>query len=172
MGLLANCNAHSFLLAGVLGVELLLALVYAGRVRAGLAGLAFAALLGLSALVVAWQPADNAFLDDPGMRAPPLTAGFLFLQDALVDRWAFWSAQGPPLPGVSLSLLLMIPSILLFRRAGTLPLMAALVVVLTGFSALTYSHPWHSGILFLGWILGTVDLVVRVGGLGAVAGTR
>ena len=48
----------------------------------------------------------------------------------------------------------MIPSILLFRRAGTLPLMAALVVVVTGFSALTYSHPWHSGILFLVWTFG------------------
>jgi|HubBroStandDraft_2_1064218.scaffolds.fasta_scaffold30910_2 hypothetical protein len=154
VGLLANCNAHSFLLAGVLGAEFLLALVYAGRVRAGLAGLAFAAVLGVSALAVAWQPADNAFLDDHGMRMPPLPAGFLFLQDALVDRWAFWSAQRPPFPGVSFSLLLMLPSILLFRRAGTLPLMAALIAVLIGFSALTYSHPWHSGILFLVWIFG------------------
>lgn len=154
VGLLANCNAHSFLLAAVLGVELLLALVRAGRVRAGAAGLAVAALLGLSAAVVAWQPADNAFLDDPGMRIPPFAAGLLFVREALVDRWAFWSVQRPPLHGVSLSLLLMIPSIPLFRRAGTLPLMAALVVLLIGFSTLTYSRPWHSGILFLVWVFG------------------
>ena len=157
VGLLANCNAHSFLVAGVLGVEWLVALVCTGQLRAGLAGLAVAALLGVSALLVAWQPADNGFLD-PGMGSSPWAAGLLFVHEALVDRLAFWFAQEPSplgqLLGLWLSLLLVYPSILLFRSAGTLPLIAALVLVLIGFSALTYSNVWHSGILFFVWIFG------------------
>jgi len=71
LGLLANCNAHSFLLAGVLGAEWAWALLRAGRLRAGCAGLVVGAALGLGALLTAWQPADNGFLH-PEQRPPVL----------------------------------------------------------------------------------------------------
>ncbi len=156
LGLLANSNAHSFFFASVLGAEWLWSLARAQRINGAAAGLALAFTLGLFALFVAWQPADNAFMN-AGIRARSAsTAGLLYVNEAFVDRWSFWSADTPSLParvyGAVGSACLLLPSLLLFRRAGTLPLFIALVMVLTGFSIMVYAMPWHSGILFLAWI--------------------
>jgi len=153
LGLLANCNAHSFLLAGVLGAEWAWALLRAGRLRAGCAGLVVGAALGLGALLTAWQPADNGFLH-PEQRPPALFAALHFVAEAFVDRLAVWRLPSPDgqLLGMGLSIALLVPALLLARRAALLTLVAALIAVLVGFSAFTYASAWHSGILFLVWI--------------------
>lgn len=156
LGLLANSNAHSFLVAGVLGAEWLITLMRARRPRPGLAGPSVAVALGLFALLVAWQPTDNGFL--PVERSSPVAVGLRFINEAFVDRIDLLSARSPsPLEqklGFVLSFLLLAPSLILFRRARVSMLLAATAVVLIGFSGLTYANVWHSGILFLVWIFG------------------
>jgi hypothetical protein len=156
LGLLANSNAHSFLVAGVLGAEWLVALIRTRKLRPGFAGLSVAISLGLCALLVAWQPTDNGFLT--AERLPPIAVGLRFINEAFVDRINLLSARSPsPLEqklGLMLSLLLLAPSFILFRRAMVTVLLAATAIVLIVFSGLTYANAWHSGILFLVWIFG------------------
>lgn len=156
LGLLANSNAHSFLVAGILGAEWLITLIRTGRLRPALAGPSVAVALGLFALLVAWPPSDNGFL--PVERPSPVAAGLRFISEAFIDRIDFLSARSPsPLDqtlGLILSLLLLAPSLMLFRRAMVSMLLAATAMVLIGFSGLTYANVWHSGILFLVWIFG------------------
>lgn len=155
VGLLANCNAHSFMLAVILGAEWAWTLLRAGRAPTGWTGLALAALLGLGALLTAWQPADNGFLH-PGSRPPALGMALRFVGEAFIDRLAVWHVPSlvEQLQGIGLSLLVLAPALLLASRAKLLALFVALIAVLIGFSAFTYSSPWHSGILFLVWIFG------------------
>lgn len=156
LGLLANSNAHSFFLASALGMEWIWTLVRARRVNAASTGLALAIILGLLALFVAWQPADNAFIN-PGIKARTASAiGLLYINEAFIDRLAFWSADIPTIPervyATIGSVCLLLPSLLMFRRAGVLPLFTMIGVTLTGFSIVVYAMQWHSGILFLAWI--------------------
>jgi hypothetical protein len=158
IGLLANSNAHSFVFAGILGVEWLWALIRAHKIKDASWGLVLAIGLGLFALFVAWQPPDNAFAN-PGIKArSALTIVLLYIDEAFIDRLTFWSATEPTLPdmvnGALSSILLLLPSLLVFLRAGTLPLVMAIMAALTGFSILVYAMQWHSGILFLAWIFG------------------
>lgn len=155
IGLLANCNAHGFLIAGVLGVEWLVALVRAGRLRADAGGLLLAALLGLAALACAWQPADNGFLQ-PDKQPPALAVALHFIREAFVDRLVLWRSPSflEQVQGAAMSLLLLVPPFLLFRRARLLLVMAALFAVLIGFSIVTYTNAWHSGMLFLVFLFG------------------
>lgn len=156
IGLLANTNAHSFFFASVLGAEWVLTLVRAHRIKAAAWGLSLAISLGLFALFVAWQPVDNTFVN-PGIEARSAsTIGLLYIDEAFIDRLAFWSAVEPGLPdmvyGALSSILLLLPSLLLFGRAGVLPFAMAIMAALTGFSILVYAMQWHSGLLFLAWI--------------------
>lgn len=158
IGLLANSNAHSFVFAGVLGVEWLWSLIRSHRLKEASWALALTIGLGLFALFVAWQPPDNAFTN-PGIKArSALTVILLYIDEAFIDRLTFWSATEPTVPdmvyGALSSILLLLPSLLLFLRAGTLPLIIAIMAALTGFSILVYAMQWHSGILFLAWIFG------------------
>ncbi|TAN28683.1 MAG: hypothetical protein EPN31_07810 [Castellaniella sp.] len=158
IGLLANSNAHSLCFASVLGVEWLWVLIRVHRTKAASWGLALAIGLGLFAMLVAWQPSDNAFVN-PGIKArSALAAGLLYIDEAFIDRPTFWSAIEPtPLDmayGAFGSIVLLLPSLLLFLRAGTLLLGMATMVALTGFSVMVYAMQWHSGILFLAWIFG------------------
>lgn len=155
VGLLANSNAHSFILAGILGAEWLFALIRMQRIGHAWRGLVVAFALGFLALLVAWPAADNAFRN-PGFRAWPVLASLIFIGEAFADRLTFWSSSEPlileRIYAAIVSLLLLLPSFLLFLRAGTLPLVLATIGGLTGFSVLIYAMPWHSGILFLSWI--------------------
>ena len=156
VGVMANANAHGFLVAAVLGCEFLWAAWRRGGLgsRAVLGGLAVALLCGLFAVAVAWQPADNFFL--AGERDPASAAAMNLVREAFIDRPLFWSREPPgpmdALLGLVLSSAVLVPSFLAFRRAGLLPLAVGLFGLLIGFSAFGYSSPWHAGILFLGWI--------------------
>lgn len=157
IGLLANCNAHSFLAAGVLGLEFAWTLFRTGGWRAprALGGAAIAAALGLLALYSAWQPADNGYLDPSGARHVLFTAG-AFVSEALIDRLVFLSSEGPSLAGAQQGLILSIltaaPCVAACIRAGQGVLAGALLIVLVGFSAAYYASPWHAGLLFLVWL--------------------
>lgn len=158
IGLLANSNAHSFVFAGMLGAEWLWALIRSHRLKEASWALALAVSLGLFAVFVAWQPPDNAFTN-PGIKArSALTIILLYIDEAFIDRLTFWSATEPTLLdmvyGALSSILILLPSLLLFLRARTLPLVMAIMAGLTGFSILVYAMQWHSGILFLAWIFG------------------
>jgi hypothetical protein len=158
IGLLANSNAHSFIFAGVLGAEWLWTLIRSHRLKEASWALALTISLGLFALFVAWQPPDNAFTN-PGIKArSALTIILLYVDEAFIDRLTFWSTVEPTLRdmvyGALSSIVLVLPSLLLFRRARTLPLVIAIMAALTGFSTLVYAMQWHSGILFLAWVFG------------------
>ncbi|SEK04464.1 hypothetical protein SAMN05518849_13316 [Sphingobium sp. AP50] len=156
IGLIANLNAHGFLVAGMLGLELLVRLVRAHQMKRGQAwrALAIAAMLGLFALVTAWQPADNGFL--PTERELPGYILMDFVRNAFVDGALPFGAGGSvrfeQLFGFELSILLLLPTVGLIRAAGHGLLAAAIATVLTGFSVITHVSPWHSGLLFLFWI--------------------
>jgi hypothetical protein len=154
IGLLANCNAYSFLAAAVLGCDFAVALIRVRRARA-VAPLSLAAAAGLFALFCAWPPANAAFLSADS-KPSPLILGLFFVAEAFIDRLWPWSGTHPPalahLHGFVLSLGIAAPSVLLFARARTWPLAGALLGVLIAFSAFVYSQAWHSGLLFLAWV--------------------
>lgn len=157
IGLLAMCNAHSFLVAGVLGLEFAWALLRTGgwRDARGLGGAAIAAALGLLALYSAWQPADNGYLGPPGERKILFTAA-AYISEALIDRLVFLSADRPSLAGAQqgliLSLLAAAPAVAACVRARQGLLAGALLAAILGFSAGYYASPWHAGVLFLLWL--------------------
>jgi hypothetical protein len=157
LALLAQTNAYGFLFAAVLGCEFLVTCLRTGRWRSGrdLTGLAIAAGAGLAALAVAWPAPDNAYLDAVGT-APPLTAAVGFFREAFVDRLDFWTRRPPGadgvLGGLTLSILLLGPGLLAFRRAGRLAVAAGLLLAEIVFATFGYASPWHSGMLWLGWV--------------------
>ncbi len=157
IGLLANCNAHSLLIAGILGLDFLIDLYVDGRLwrRDAQAGIAIAVLLGVFAVLTAWQPADHAFPPEPS-EFDAFVKVFDYIRDAFVDRGRFWDDALPPpensIMGIMISFALLLPSLLLFMRAGKLPLAISIFASLIAFSSAVYSNHWHSGLLFLAWL--------------------
>lgn len=148
LGLLANANAHSFLVAGTLGAEATLQAWRTGAWSrtAFLGSMALAAILALAAVLQAWPAPDLAF---GAATEVSLNRAIRLLREALVDRVPL---DEPVLVATLVSFVLLIPSLLLFRRAGTLGLSASLILCLMVFSALKPANVWHSGILFLVWV--------------------
>ena len=157
IGLIANDNAHGFLIGALLAIELSVRLLRAKsrNWRAILPALGSAAALGLFALWTAWQPADNDFLH-PALRPPALVGTIRLLANAFVDRAVPWSAA--PFATTELVATLLLTAFVLqahVRMMATGPnrlLALALWVVLIAFSARVYASPWHSGLLFLTWL--------------------
>lgn len=159
LGLIANANAHGFIASALFGVEWAWRLVATRRPisRGGLFGLAIASVLGVIALLTAWQPSDNVFLQTFPPPRQGLPALAFYIREALVDRLAPFGTAPPAseamFNGFLVSLLLLAPCFLLFRRAGHGVLTLALFVTLTAFSVWKYGYGWHAGLLFLVWLV-------------------
>jgi hypothetical protein len=157
LGILANCNAYSFLVSGVLGLEFLVATVKHARLgRSGLTGLLIYAALALAAVCQAWPAADVSFAVEERAQVNWYRPTRLVL-DGFLQRADFQLAANPdPMSvtwGAILSFLLIVPSLLLFRRAGTLPVFLLGVCTLLGFAFVQHAAPWHAGLIFLLWVL-------------------
>jgi hypothetical protein len=165
LGLIANANAHSFLLAGVLFVELLLAIWQAQTEqpsrwrpwrwpRAQLAGIAIYLALAGAAALQAWPPADASYLSTVQAASG---RGVQMMFEAFIDRADIWSGAPPSelsqRAGFVLTAMLLAPSLALFQRARVAVLVLALFAALIGFSILQFAHAWHAGVLYLAWIL-------------------
>ena len=154
IGLCAQANAHSFIIAAILFAEFLVAIWRAGAwQRAHLTGAAVFCVLAAIAVLFAWPPAEASFartITVEGVRAVTM------INQAFIDRWDVWSASPPTefsaMAGFALSMLLLAPSWLLFRRAGIAALAAALFCALIFFSVVKYANVWHAGLLYLVWI--------------------
>jgi hypothetical protein len=155
IGLIANTNAHGFLVAGVLSLELG-AQMLRRKAWAGWPGLALATGLCLIALLCAWQPADNNFLQ-PQDRANPLVTVIVYLCNAFVDHVAVWDPafanKYDVFASVIGTIVLQIPVVRLVA-AGRNRLMAlALGGVLLALAAFVHAELWHAGVFFLVWLL-------------------
>lgn len=157
IGLLANTNAHGFLAAAILGLELAWQSVRGAYAPIGrsLPALVLAGGMGLFAAWSAWQPADNAYLQQDRI-IDPVSAGLRYFSNAFLDRLAFWDET---LPGgtemilaFTLSLILQRPAIQLVTASRNRGVSAAILIVLLLFSAMFYASPWHAGLLFLFWV--------------------
>lgn len=155
LALLANANAHSFVLAAVLGLELAWAVHRGGRWRRAWPGVSLALAAGALAAFVARPAPDVSFLAN-ATRADPFVAGLTFVQHALLERLAPWvddeAALGGAPAALIVSMLAVLPTFVLARRAGVLPLAAGAVASLALFSSFLYANAWHAGILTLAWI--------------------
>jgi hypothetical protein len=154
IGLCAHLNAHSFIIAAILFAEFLVAIWRADAwQRAHLLGAAVFCALSAIAVLFAWPPAEASFakkLTLEGVRA------MIMIGQAFIDRWDVLSSSPPTefstIVGFALSMLLLAPSVLLFRRAGIAALVTALFLALIFFSVVKYANVWHSGLLYLVWI--------------------
>ncbi len=157
LGLLAETNAHSFMLAAVIATEW--AWTSRQRLLSGerlpFAAVALYALLALGAVLQAWPPKDINFLipkpgENPVMRAP------IILSEAFVDRADLWSLEGPSLPwrigGWVLTTMILIPAAWLWVRARRAALAGGLFAALLGFSIVKYGNAWHAGIVFMAFV--------------------
>jgi len=157
IGLIANDNAHGFLVAGVLGLELAWRLLNAGRMvqKSALLALATAGGLGMLALACAWQPGDNGFLQ-PQSHANPIMTVSVYLCNAFVDHVALWNpalvSKYDVFVSVLLTFILQRPVIALIWAGKDRVMAFGLLGVLLIFAALVYATLWHAGIFFLFWI--------------------
>lgn len=155
IGLMANTNAHGFLVAGVLGLELAWQVIRAGPTWRGVAALPVAAGLGLLALACAWQPADNNFLHAQ-LRTAPLMTGLVYLCNAFVDHVTVWDpgvkGKYDVFAGVILTLVLQRPVIALVLAGRTRAMALAILGMLLVFATVVHAALWHAGLFFLFWM--------------------
>ena len=152
LGLLANANAHSFMVAGTLYAEAILLALHAGNWRqsAFYRSTALFVFLALCAILQAWPASDVSF----NASGIDFDRSGRLLREAFVDRVGFGTHDAPFEVQKLASVLILLPSLILFRRAGTFILVGSLALSLLVFSALQPTNVWHSGILFLVWIFG------------------
>jgi len=154
VGLLAQVNAFSFLLAGLMGLDLLVRLAQARRLtdRAALGALALAGALGLFALWTAWQPADNGFMAQV-TRLNPIGSALVFVGNGLFDRVTPWSQQHQNgldvIAGLLLSALLLGLMARLVLAGRDRVLMLAMPLTVIAFSGAVLASSWHGGVLFM-----------------------
>jgi hypothetical protein len=156
IGLLANCNAHSFVLAAVLGLEFAWVLTKSRfrSARGPTIGLLLAAGLGLIALTTAWQPADNDY--SIATTLPLLARVLNYLREGLVDSShplsVAFVGPGDKAWGALLSMAVMLLTAALLARSSIFAVSAAMAAALVAFSTYLYASPWHSGLLMLWWL--------------------
>lgn len=162
IGLLAHLNAHSFLIAAVLGLEFAWQLLRSGGLRRASGWIApgLAAGLGLLALVCLWQPADNHSTREPEyLLARPLMEAIIDFRHAFIDRVLLFGSAEFSLVELFANLLLLGvvlgPLIGLIAKGPHRILCGVVAGVLLAMSALVYGSPWHSGLL---WLVGIVCL--------------
>lgn len=156
IGFLANLNAHSFVAAAALGAEMGWQLLRQGKLRRreSWVALLVAALLGVFALVCAWQPTDNGFLRAHDRSVAGVAVASL--QQAFVDRGAIFSTSAvtpmDAIRGLGITVVVLAASMRLLLLGGAkLASFGALGAVLL-FSSWTFASPWHGGLLYLFWI--------------------
>ena len=157
IGLIANTNAYSFLVGGVLGCELAWRLAadrQLGR-KAAWGSIAIVATMGILALICAWQPADNAFLQ-PGSHDNPVMKMAVYLCNAFVDHVAVWSpdliSSYDIFASVMLTLLLQRPVVALILAGHNKAMAFGVLGVLLLFAGFVYATLWHAGVFFLFWM--------------------
>jgi hypothetical protein len=157
LALLANTNAHSFVLSGVLGLDLLWALRFRIFAREPLAIMAIGlyGAAALAAIAQAWPPQDINFLTKK-VGDNPVLRGAVILTEAFIERGDILSLSPPTLlwraVGLVLTLLVLTPLGWLCAAANRLPLALGMFGVLIGFSAIKYGNNWHAGIVFLSFV--------------------
>jgi hypothetical protein len=160
LGLLANTNAHSFMLSGVLALEMAWSLrskLAALDARSWSAALLYGAL-ALAAIAQAWPPADINFIVPKRGDSPltPIWNTIVLLTEAFVERGDVFSLHAPTLPwrivGAGATFAILVPAALLWAKARRLGLAFGLFGALIAFSALKYGNYWHAGILFLTFV--------------------
>jgi hypothetical protein len=157
LALIANTNAHSFVLSAVLGLEWLWAAreqLFRRNVHVAPAMLFFG-LAALAAIFQAFPPKDINFTDpDPGHIS--LLHALALGTEAFIDRGDVWSLDAPGIVsriiGAILTVLVLIPAVLLWTKAKRIFLAIGLFGGLIGFSALKYGNYWHAGIIFLTFV--------------------
>ena len=154
LGLCANINVHSLVIAAVLSAEFVVAAWRSGAWRrAHVLGGTISLLLGCLAARQAFPPPDSSFADATFLMGE---RGQLMIAEAFIDRLDILS-QLPPSDntltlGALVSLVLLAPTIMLVTRAGVSLVVCALFAGLIGFSVVKYANAWHGGLLFLVWI--------------------
>jgi hypothetical protein len=157
LGLAANVNAHSFIIAGALGAEILFTLLRRGGWKAEhfVGGAIYAAFAG-AAVLQAWPPKDASFFSVID-KAHDASRGLTLVSEAFIDRFDIWSTLPPTesstLAGFVISVLLLVPSMRLFRAAGLGVFVGVVVLALGIFSIMTFANAWHAGLLYLFWIM-------------------
>ena len=156
LGLLANVNAYSFIIAAALFAEFVLASWKRhGFGRAHVIGCATYMAAAMAAALQAWPPSDVSFASGPE-KIPEVSRGLMMIAEAFVDRIDIWSPTKPDGPsflwGFIISILLLVPSAVLFVRARIALLAAAVFAGLLAFSILKFANAWHAGLLFMFWI--------------------
>ena len=122
IGLLANCNTHSFLLAGVLGADLAWAAIRSGGWRrAGVrGGLLLAGVLAAFAAWSTWPPGDVNF-ETHRLSITSFLRALTLATEPFVDRLDVWSLDPPNvwsrLGALVLTPILVVPCVVLFARA-------------------------------------------------------
>lgn len=157
LALLANANAHSFLISGVLGLEYTVAAVRAGQFKVPrvLFGAALYGAAVVAAVAMAWPPRDVSFQTNG---ASPLNAlrALEMMAEPFVERTDFWILSEPSalsrLLGVATTIIVLVPSLRLFRAARTQLVFAGAFAVFFAFTATKYGQIWHTGILFTVWV--------------------
>lgn len=153
VGALANLNAHGFVAGAVLGVELSWHLLRSGKLRAPRPWIALALVgaLGLFAMACAWQPADNFFIRH--QHRDKIVEAVSFIRQAFVDRFLILSeaevSESDCLVGLAITIAALLPLLRMIGRSQARLAAAGPIAALVVFSGVTYSSPWHSGLLFL-----------------------
>ncbi len=157
LGLLANANAHSFMLAGILALEFAWSArhrLLKGDIRIFAGGLLFSAL-ALAAVFQAWPPKDINFII-PRKGDNPFLNTLILFSEAFIERGDIFSLKSPTLPwriaGMTLTMAVLIPCVPLWFKARRLPLTIYLMGALITFSVLKYGNFWHAGIIFLTFV--------------------
>lgn len=152
LGLCANCNAQSFVLAAVLAIEFAVTGVAAvGWPRAiRLVGaLGVYGALACSAVYQTWLPPDSVF----AAGEIEWFRGILQLTQGLIDRIDVYGPTHPHVGAVywaiRLSFALLAVLATLVWRAGKFCLTVALVAALPAFAASQYANVWHGGLIYL-----------------------
>jgi hypothetical protein len=155
LGLCANCNAHSFIIASILFAEFLIAAWRAKMwaLRTAQACAIFAAFAA-GAVFQARVPADLSFI--VGRSGVSWVYALIQIDDAFMGSISFMTGAGLNPRTITMQWLatglLLTPSIVLFRRAGVLPLFASLVASLIVFAFVEFANVWHAGFLYLAWL--------------------
>lgn len=157
VGLIANVNAHGFLAAAMLGVDIAWQMLRARQTPIARRAVALLVVggLGLFALWSAWQPADNGYLQ-PEMLPSPISASVAYLCNAFIDRVSVWSSTLQGKVDVFLAAILTIviqrPVLRLVMAGNNRLVTLAALAAPIAFSAFVYGERWHAGVLFLLWV--------------------
>jgi hypothetical protein len=159
LGLLANTNAHSFVVTAPLALEFAWSAwstrsVGGAALRRRAGGIALYAALAVAAVLQAWPPFDKDFAS-PGSSRISLLRPLILAPEAFIDRANLFGSDPPGFffhlyaDGYLLTLLVLAPIALLCWTAGRFWLFTGMMGALLFIYMLLYANYWHSGLLFM-----------------------